>query len=117
MSRRTLLDIVQDICDEMDYDDINSINDTDEALQVANRVKSCYDILVDDMDLPSEEVFRKLIAVPNTATTYNQFTLPEDISEINELRYLQTNGEYDIIKYIDPLEFLNISNSRVNSLV
>jgi len=112
MSRRTLLELVQDIGNEMDYDDIDSINDTEEALQLASVIKSTYDLLVDEMALPSEHVRRKLIAVPNTATTYNQFTLPEDINEINELRYLLSTGDYGIIDYIEFEEFIEHSNSN-----
>lgn len=42
MAKRTLLDIVQEILNDMDSDEVTSINDTIESLQVANIVRSCY---------------------------------------------------------------------------
>lgn len=115
MSRRTLLEVVQEICDELDYDDIDSIGDTPEALQIARIVKTVYDILSDEMELPNEIVHTKLVSVPITATTHNQFTLPEEINEIKSLRYLMSSGEYGKIEYICYDEFLDISNSNVTS--
>lgn len=40
--RKTLLEMVQDILSEMDSDEVNSINDTVEAEQVATIIKNCY---------------------------------------------------------------------------
>ena len=42
MAKMTLLEITQDIMSDMDSDNVNSINDSVEALQVAQVVKTTY---------------------------------------------------------------------------
>lgn len=49
---QTLIEIVQDILSSMDSDEVNSINDTTEAFQVANIVKHAYLDLISEIDLP-----------------------------------------------------------------
>ena len=48
----TLLEIVQDILSDMDSDEVNSINDSVESLQVAQIVKTAYYNIVDGKDYP-----------------------------------------------------------------
>jgi hypothetical protein len=40
MAKMTLLEIVQDILSDMDSDEVNSINDSVESLQLAQMIKS-----------------------------------------------------------------------------
>ena len=42
MAKLTLLEMTQDIMSDMDSDEINSINDSVEALQVAQIIKTTY---------------------------------------------------------------------------
>ena len=42
MAKMTVLEMVQDILNDMDSDEVNSINDTIEAQQVANTVRTVY---------------------------------------------------------------------------
>lgn len=50
----TVLEIVQDILSAMDSDEVNSINDTIEAQQVAKIVKNSYNDIISTLDLPDE---------------------------------------------------------------
>lgn len=50
--RLTLLEMVQDILSSMDSDEVNSISDTTEALQVATAVKHAYLDIVSKSNLP-----------------------------------------------------------------
>ena len=43
MAKMTLLAMVQDILNDMDGDEVNSISDTVEAEQVAQIIKTTYD--------------------------------------------------------------------------
>ena len=47
MAKLTLLQMTQDIMSDMDSDDINSINDSVEALQVAQIIKTTYYNIID----------------------------------------------------------------------
>ena len=48
----TLLEIVADILSDMDGDFISSINDTDEAMQVAQIVKTNYQAMMSNRNWP-----------------------------------------------------------------
>lgn len=52
MPKLTLLDIVQDVLSDMDSDEVNSINDSIEALQVAAIAKSTFYNIIDGRDWP-----------------------------------------------------------------
>ena len=52
MPKRTVLEMTQDILSSMDSDEINSITDTPESLQVATIIKTSYYDLIAGMDLP-----------------------------------------------------------------
>jgi hypothetical protein len=42
MAKMTLLEMTQDILSDMDSDEVNSINDSVESLQVAQIIKTTY---------------------------------------------------------------------------
>jgi len=46
MAKMTVLEIVQDILNDIDGDEVNSIDDTLESEQVAQIVKSTYDAII-----------------------------------------------------------------------
>ena len=52
MAKMTLLEMVQDIMSDMDSDEVNSINDSQEATQVAQIIKSTYYNIIDGRDMP-----------------------------------------------------------------
>ena len=60
MAQRTLLRLVQDILSSLDSDEVNSISDTPESLQVANIVRTTYEDLVSLLDLPEHFSFFEL---------------------------------------------------------
>ena len=124
MATRTLLEIVQDISNELEYDDIDSIEDTEEAMQLAKVVKSCYETFVDDIELPCENVDYQLTQLGYTGTNANQFSFPDNFSAINYIMYLTNDSEYVIIDYISKEEFiltysnpLRVSTDKVTSTI
>lgn len=52
MSKRTLLEMTQDILDSLDSDEINSISDTVESRQVVTIIKNCYLDMVSREGIP-----------------------------------------------------------------
>lgn len=51
---KPLIEYVQDILSSMDSDEVNSISDTVESMQVATILKNCYEELVANIELPEE---------------------------------------------------------------
>ena len=52
MSKRTLLELTQDILSSMDSDEVNSITDTVESLQVATIIRTVYEDILNSGYLP-----------------------------------------------------------------
>ena len=54
----TLLEMTQDILSNMSSDEVNSISDTPESLQVATIIKQKYYDIVSRGDLPEHNLYR-----------------------------------------------------------
>jgi hypothetical protein len=119
MAKMTLLEMVQDIMSDMDSDEINSINDTVEALQVAQIIKSTYYNIIDGRDFPFlYETFQLESSGTNTRPTH--MGLPETIIDLKTINYncrklTDTKDKYKEILYKTPEDFLYILNQRNSS--
>ena len=115
----TLIEIVQDIMSDMDSDEVNSINDTPEALQVAQIVKSTYYNIIDGKDFPFlYELFQ--LDTSGTTSKPTHMRIPENIIDLKWIKYnnkkvTDTKNKYEKIEYKDPEEFLNLIDSRSSS--
>lgn len=114
----TLLEMVQDILSDMNSDEVNSINETTEALQVAQIIKSTYFELLDGKNWPH---LRKLLPLDasgdNTRPVYMK--VPELIKELEWIEYdckkiTETRDNWKTIRYVTPDEFVR-RTSRYNS--
>lgn len=114
--RKTLLEIVQDILNDMDADAVNSINDTVESQQVASIVRSCYEERMANRNWPH---MRKLIQLDHSGdlTKPNYLRLPDNIKEMSEFSYNVgvDKKEYVRVIYKYPEEFLALLNQRDSS--
>lgn len=114
--KKTLLEIVVDILSDMDGDYVNSINDTDEGLQVAQIVKSTYESMISNRNWP--HTARLINLVPhsdNERPTHMKINDPikEMISVYYDTRKFDDNRlNYTQIRYIDPDAFLRFTNTR-----
>jgi hypothetical protein len=114
--KKTLLSIVQDILNEMDSDEVNSIDDTIESQQVAGVVRGCYEAMIANRDWPH---LRKLITLDSSLTLARptHFRIPETMKELVMFKYDKYKGEegrqqYEEVKYLYPDEFLRFTSSR-----
>lgn len=84
--KMTLLKIVQDILSSMDSDEVNSISDTTESLQVATAVKHAYVDIVSRSNLPGHFDLFELNASldPNKPTIMR---LPDNCIGLNWVKY------------------------------
>jgi hypothetical protein len=81
----TLLEIVQDILSSMDSDEVNSISDTIESLQVAKIVRDSYVEIIDRLEAPESFSLFELEPVGVTAPT--MMTLPSDVASVLWIKY------------------------------
>jgi hypothetical protein len=90
MATQNLLNIVQNILASMSSDEVNSIGDTVESLQVAQIVQNKYYDIVARGDLTLDEQLYQLVP-PDTLTIPVVMQLPQGCSRIDWLQYFDTN--------------------------
>jgi hypothetical protein len=116
MAKKTLLRIVQDILSDIDGDEVNSINDSVEALQVASIVENTYYSIIDGKDWPWLKELFLLTGLGDTGKP-SHLQIPEGIINVEFVKYnvrtsTDTNDKFITLKYKTPLEFVNIVNGR-----
>jgi len=110
MATMTLLEVVQSVLSDMDSDEVNSISDTLESLQVAQIAKDTYYWMLADRDWPHLNQLFLLGSVSDT-TRPNYLQIPSDVHELESVAYntRKSDGTYDIYKeliYMYPDTFL-----------
>ena len=112
----TLLEMVQDILNDLDSDEVNSISDTTEALQVAQIVKTTYYEVLAGREWPHLKEMLPLDAVGDL-TRKTSLKLPETVTELiwlnyNKIKTGETKIRWDEVKYLYPDEFMLKLNGR-----
>ena len=110
MAKMTLLEMTQDILSDMDSDEVNSINDSVESLQVAQIIKTTYFNIVDGKHYPHFDELFQLDSATDTRPTHMK--IPDTIENVHWIKYDIRKTElakhqYTEIKYLTPEEFIN----------
>lgn len=110
----TLLNMVQNILSAMDSDEVNSIGDTIESVQVAEVVKETYYDLFSNIDIPTFHGLIQLTAATDL-TSPTKMILPTNVKEVEWIKYnWQVNSTQDFrdVSYVTPKEFVELGISR-----
>lgn len=114
-----LLEIVSDILSDMDGDYVDSINDTDEATQVAQIVKTTYQAMMSNRNWPhTARVLNITPFADNNLPTHTRIepNVKELISVYYDIKKIsETRLNYRQVKYLDPDDFLRLTNQRNNN--
>jgi hypothetical protein len=87
----TLLEITQDILSNLNSDEVNSINDNAESLQVARIVRQKYFDIINRLDLPDHDQLIQLN--PSTDQTLPVLMyVPDGVSGIKWIKYFNSNA-------------------------
>jgi len=116
MAKQTLLEVVQSALTSISGDDVNSINDTEEALQIARLARDLYYVFANTHEWPHLKKLRRLDS-GGDVNRPSHLLIPEEVQEIEELRYESRGGvseplKYKELTYLYPDEFLNVVMSR-----
>jgi hypothetical protein len=103
---KTLLDITKNILSDMDSDEVDSIYDTVEALQVATIVLTTLEAEFANLELPSFEKIIQLQSVSDLDRP-NYLRYGQDVQTIRWLRYRDNGaqGRYRDVMYLTPSDF------------
>lgn len=115
---KTVLEYVQATLAAMSSDEVDTISDTTEAMDVANQLKETYYELLNRQDWPFLRKPLSLTAAAS-ATTPTQFTIPENVKYIVDLKYnISEVGSWKPrdLEYLEPQDFLSrFGNGETNS--
>src|SRR5882762_113903 len=92
----TLLQMTQDIMSSLSSDEVNSISDTVESMQVATIIKNKYFDVVNRVDLPEHEQLIQLLPSLDSTSPVQMF-VPDNVAEIKWLKYFNTNINSQLI--------------------
>lgn len=110
----TLLELVQAIASSMDSDEVNSISDSVESLQIATVVRTAYFDIVSRLNLPEHYTLFSLAASGNNSKPV-LMTVPATVKTINWVQYdTQTLTDNDVnyqdVKFLPLKNFLDMVN-------
>lgn len=88
--RMTLLDITQNILSRMSSDEVNSISDSTESLQVANIIKNKYFDIVNRIPLPEQEQLIQLDPSLDSTQPVLMF-VPAGVASLKWLKYFNSS--------------------------
>lgn len=118
MPKMTLLEMTQDILNDMDSDEVSSINDTLEAQQVAQIIKTTYYEMIHQSDFDHLEQLFRLDS--GTATIPTHMSLPASVNRVDWIKYNKRESggkdKFTDIKYKEPNDFLKLTNERDSTL-
>ena len=118
MAKLTLLEMVQSIMSDMSSDAVTSINDTDEALQVASIIHDVYDQLVTGQNIPEHKALAQLTNAGSTAKVFMK--IPDSVYRVETFKYNKiadgdTDAAWGEVCYLSPESFMNILTRRTTT--
>lgn len=128
MAKLSILDMVQDIANDLDTEEISSINDTVESVQIAQILKTTYFELIANRNWPHLKRTLQFDSVSDTDRP-THLKLPDLVKEVITFSYnkrTEENPAKDLwkeVKYLEPENFLykmnnrNLDNATVDSIV
>lgn len=123
----TLIELTQNILSRLDSDEVDSINDTTEATQVARIVRNTYFNIISRAQLPEH---RKLIQLTSSGTITQPVLMikPDNVSKIHWVKYnVRKSGdttdfyEYIILvsisQFLEQMDGLNQADTNIDTMV
>jgi len=106
----TLLDLTQSILSSMDSDEVNTISETTESLQVANIVRTCYNDIISRANLPEHFDLVELNASLDPLKPTVMYR-PAGLQNLIWVKYdKKIHGaettDYRVVNYLEPQEFI-----------
>jgi len=109
MAKLTLLDMTQNILSAMDSDAVNSIDDTVEAVQVAELVKESFFDLMSQRDWP----FLFTLAALEALGDVNNPTKMKIPDTWNKIKWIKYNKQE--VEYVAPEDFKHLVDNRTET--
>lgn len=114
--KMTLLSMTQNILSATDSDEVNSITDTVESMQVAEIIKETFYELFNNVVVPEQVGLIQLEGLADV-TRPNYLRIPSDVTDITWLRYRdnRNNDRYKEVSYLPVDKFIQNSFTRTSN--
>lgn len=114
--KMTLLEMVQDIANDLNTEEVNSISDTVEAAQIAQVIRTTYYEFITNKQLPAFKKLTKLVNLSDV-TKPNYLRIPENVRKVEFVNFnkklLSTDKDmFEELEYVYPDEFIRRVNGR-----
>lgn len=124
MTKLTLLDLTQNILSRLSSDEVNSISDTTESLQVANIIRNKYFDIINRVKLPEHEQLVQLNPSLDSDSPVLMY-VPDGIVDLKWVKYFNSAGDIPpgyiyvtilpIEQFVDMVNTFNPEESNVES--
>ena len=107
--KKTLLEMVQSILNDMDSEAVNTINESVEAQQIASVIEDVYYNIVAARNIPEHQQLLKMTSLSSSIRP-THFQYPTNTREIVSLKYnTDTQGKVNFqeIYFVEPMDFLS----------
>lgn len=116
--KQTLLEMVQFLLSSSNGDEVNSITDTEEAMQIARLIKGVYYDISVDIGLPEHESLFQLVATTDVAKP-TIMTVPSTVTKVLWIKYNKEKAGdnyplYENIHFLNFDEFLAVTQGNRN---
>lgn len=105
MRKMTLLEMVQNILSAMNSDEVSSIADTVESVQVAEIIKETFYEQFNNIFVPEFQSLFQLESLNNLSRP-NYMKIPDNVSKIEWIKYRDVNDLFQFVRYENPEDFL-----------
>lgn len=115
--KRTMLELVQDILDELESDNVNDLDDTEEATRVTNMLIQTYWDIQANREIPEKRELVRLTALADGSRP-TTLQIPDLVKKMHWWKYnktLTTTKEFRDVIYEEPDSFIARLNSRDSS--
>ena len=117
MPKHNLLYMVQSILSDMDAEEVNSIEDTSEAGQVARIIRDTFYNITNNRNFPEHNQFVKFTAASDSNFP-THFEYGDDVRNVTKVWYDTSDDSadpnYTEIFWVDHLEFVERTDSRTS---
>lgn len=112
--KSTLLELTQNILSRLDSDEIDSISDTTEAMQVARIIRNTYFNILTRSNLPEH---KKLVQLTSSGSATQPVLMirPDDVQKVDWIKYnirtaTDTIDRYDYVTILPLAQFLEMTD-------
>ena len=113
MAKLTILSFVQQISEAIEGDEIDELGETLEADTISTILQQTYNEVLDrrDWEFLRDRVIQLAVRAVGD-DKLNFLTIPENVTAIQCLRYLSTQGKYTDMTYMEPCAFIAHLHAR-----